>query len=303
LVTACYRWNADQTECCRVRGSIRKCGFPHIGHMEKVLIRFKRECRRAALKCGFLSMRRKVDFIICGTQKSGTTALYSYLNQHHQVCMAEKKELHYFDDDSLFLDGKPDYSEYHSWFSPNDAHKLLGEATPSYMYWKSSPKRIWQYNPSMKILIILRNPIERAYSHWNMQRFKKLERLPFYQAIMTEHERKKKYHPFQDMNFSYVDRGFYLEQLRRIWTYFSKDQVLILKNEYLKHCHDEALNDVCDFLGVDRFENVESKNVHAISYISPLDKKEKIYLERIYERHIREIERELGWDCSDWLGC
>jgi hypothetical protein len=68
---------------------------------------------------------------------------------------------------------------------PSKQHKLIGEATPIYMYWKEAPERIREYNAKMKLIILLRNPIDRAYSHWNMERSRKLETLPFFDAVKT----------------------------------------------------------------------------------------------------------------------
>jgi hypothetical protein len=77
-----------------------------------------------------LSFTRTVGFVICGTQKGGTTALDAYLREHHEVCMADRKEVHYFDNEEYFSNGKPDYSKYHAFFSTIKTHKILGEATP-----------------------------------------------------------------------------------------------------------------------------------------------------------------------------
>ena len=244
---------------------------------------------------------RVVNFLICGTQKGGTSALDAYLREHPEICMVDKKESHFFDNESVFCKITPDYSKYHSFFNPKSSHQLLGETTPIYMYWHDSPRRIWQYNPHMKIIVILRNPIDRAYSHWNMERSRKTDDLPFWDAIQNEQERCREALPYQHRVYSYIDRGFYLEQLRRLWFYFSKDNVLVLKNEYLKNQPQEALQDVCDFLGVDRFAGVATKDVHSRPYPSQMSDKEREYLRFVFEHEIRGIERVLGWDCSDWL--
>jgi len=90
------------------------------------------------------------------------------------------------------------------------------------MYWQNAPKRIWQYNPEMKIIIILRNPIERAFSHWNMERSRNAEHLSFWDAINTEKLRCQETLPLQNRVYSYIDRGFYIKQLENIWRYFPK---------------------------------------------------------------------------------
>ena len=101
--------------------------------------------------------KRAVDFVVCGTQKGGTSALDAYLREHPEICMAVRKELHFFDNEKKFSSGKPDYSKYHDSFNPQKLHKLLGETTPIYMYWNESPRRIWEYNPNMKLIVLLRN--------------------------------------------------------------------------------------------------------------------------------------------------
>ncbi len=242
-----------------------------------------------------------VDFVICGTQKGGTSALNAYLKRHPEICMADRKEVHFFDDESLFSNGKPDYSKYHSFFSLRAANKLTGEATPIYMYWHDAPRRMWDYNPNMKLIVILRNPIDRAYAHWNMERALNTESLQFWDAIQNEQQRCREALPCQHRVYSYVSRGFYLEQLRRLWLYFSKENVLVLKNEHLKDRPHEALMEVCDFLGVSIFRNVKAKEVYSRPYSSKMSNKEKEYLRFIFEYEIRGIERVLGWNCSDWL--
>ena len=245
---------------------------------------------------------RLVDFIICGAQKSGTTALDSYLREHPDICMAENKEVHFFDNESFFESSKPDYKKYHSSFRPNlSQHDLVGEATPIYMYWKDAAKRIWEYNPNMKLIVLLRNPIERAYSHWNMERSRNAENLSFIDAIRSERKRCREALPLQHRVYSYIDRGYYLEQLRRLWHYFSKNNVLILKSDYLRNRPEETLKEVCKFLDVNNFESVDAKDVHSRQYLSKMSDKEKKYLKYVFEYEIKGIERELGWDCSDWL--
>ena len=215
--------------------------------------------------------------------------------------MASKKEVHFFDREHLFRSNRPDYSHYHRQFSPHPSHVLIGEATPIYMYWYDAPQRMWEYNPNLKLIVVLRNPIDRAYSAWNMERSRKKESLPFWDAIRNERERCREALPDQHRVYSYVDRGFYLEQLRRLWNYFPKDHVLVLKNEYLKKQPSDALADVCDFLGVDHFKAFQPRAVHSRPYAQQMSGQEREYLRFIFEFEIKDIERVLGWDCSDWL--
>ena len=245
--------------------------------------------------------RRKIDFVICGTQKGGTSALDAYLREHPLICMANQKEVHFFDEEKHFRGSKPDYPAYHACFSPGPSHRLLGEATPAYMYWYDAPRRMWQYNPGMKLLVVLRNPIDRAYSHWNMQRKRGIDNLSFWDALHSEKERCRAALPYQHKQFSYVDRGFYLEQLRRLSTYFARDQALIMRHEDLRSRPKETMDAICDFLGVDPVQDLQVREVHSHEYDSPMSKSEWEHLRFVFEYEIRGLERLLGWDCSDWL--
>ncbi|MEQ9022615.1 MAG: sulfotransferase domain-containing protein, partial [Pseudomonadales bacterium] len=154
---------------------------------------------------------------------------------------------------------------------------IFGETTPVYMYWKESPKRIYEYNPEMKIIIILRNPIDRAYSNWNMERSRNNDNLSFDDAVDAEKDRCRETLPYQHRYFSYIDRGHYLEQLQRIWSYFPKERVLILKSEDLKKNPIGPLNQASDFLGVSKFKNVKKKKVHSRPYTSQMSKEKRIF--------------------------
>lgn len=215
--------------------------------------------------------------------------------------MADPKEVHFFDNEAQFANGKPDYSRYHAFFQPKRSHKVLGEATPIYMYWNEAPRRICEYNPNTRIIVVLRNPIERAYSHWNMERSRHADRLSFAEAIRTEANRCREALPLQHRVFSYIDRGHYLDQLRRLWTYFPKDRVLVLKHENLRGNPAETLNKASAFLGIAPFSNIEPKSVHALPYTSKMTEADRAFLRTTFAAEIKELEQELQWDCSDWL--
>ena len=162
------------------------------------------------LKLPFFKKRPNpvVGFLVAGTQKGGTTALHMWLKKHRQVMMAKRKEVHFFDNEKHDWKSR-NYDPYHAYFKPNPRGKLVGEATPIYMYWNGAVRRIFEYNPEMKFVISLRDPVARAYSHWNMERDMKKEKLPFWEALQAEERRARKASPLQTRAFSYLDRGFY----------------------------------------------------------------------------------------------
>lgn len=244
---------------------------------------------------------KNVNFAICGTQKGGTAALDMYLRAHPEICMANKKEAHFFDSEDNFRGNTVDYRRYHALFSPGPRHKILGEATPIYMYWRDAPRRIWQYNPDMKLIVLLRNPLDRAFSHWNMERAEKRDSASFWDAIHNEAERSREALPYQHRVYSYIDRGFYLEQLHRLWACFPKEQVLVLKTEALQKQPNDTLQQIFGFLGVTPLPLLNPVNVHGFPHTSRMSEAERTYLRSIFEQEIKALERALGWDCSHWL--
>ncbi len=247
-----------------------------------------------------MTKQNKVEFLIVGTQKGGTTALCKYLHEHNDICMATRKEVHFFDTNN-YSSSQASYAEYHSYFEPKSENQILGEATPIYMYWYDAPRRIWEYNPNMKLIITLRNPIERAYSHWNMERTRDKEKLSFWEAIQNENHRCKQALPLQHRIYSYTDRGFYSEQLKRIWHFFPKEQTLIIRNEDLKDKPYETLKKVFNFLNVSIPSNIIIKSSNSGRYLSPLSFKEFKYLKNTFSLEIQTLEKMLKWDCSKWL--
>lgn len=252
------------------------------------------------MKARNASREERIDFVIAGTQKGGTTALDVYLRRHPQVEMAKIKEPHFFDTEENFS-APPTYDDYHSLFNFGSDALVRGEATPIYMYWYDAPRRLWEYNPSLKVILLLRNPIERAYSHWNMERARNFESIEFEEALLTEQIRCREALPLQHRRFSYTDRGFYSDQLRRIWHYFPRDQTLVLKSEVFGAEPAGALEAICSFLDIPPMPVIETPRVHRGNYLDEMPDDCRTFLAALYKEEINELQRLLGWDCSDWL--
>ena len=110
-----------------------------------------------------------VNFLIAGVQKAGTSSLYQLLKRHPAVGLSSVKEVHFFDDESLDW-SKPPYERFHSYFPKRRRAIAWGEATPIYSYWPNALERIKAYRPDMKLVLLFRDPISRAYSAWSHQR-------------------------------------------------------------------------------------------------------------------------------------
>jgi hypothetical protein len=240
----------------------------------------------------------KVNFLIIGAQKAGTTALYQILRQHPDIGMPLKKELHFFDNEETFSKETINYDIYESEF-PNKGYKVIGEATPIYCYWLPCASRIHQYNKDFKLIWILRNPVDRAFSHWNMEASRGNEFDDFYKSLFKELEWKKE-NKEQNRILSYIDRGFYHSQIQEYLKYFNINQIKFIKYEnFLKH-PDVVIKDLLNFLKVDTSYYYENKIYFQIPYLKKINKKERRYLVKIFKNEIEKIEELLGWNCSDW---
>jgi len=249
---------------------------------------------------------QRVSFLICGTQKAGTTALADYLRGHPQLFLPEQKELHHFDNETLNWGPgngaqRRNARRYHEAFQTAPAGSLWGEATPIYMYWDTAPERIWRYNPAMRIVVILRNPVERAYSHWAMEMGRGADPFSFEDALHQEGQRCREALPLQHRVYSYQDRGYYSAQLRRLWRFFGEDAVLVLRQEELRQAPRRCLDSVCQHLGVHPFSSVEPLEQHVGRYDQAMHPETREHLRQTFANEIRQLEAMLGWDCRHWL--
>jgi Sulfotransferase domain len=257
----------------------------------------------------FGSKRRRVerlDFIVPGAQKSGTTALHYFLKKHPQIALPDRQELHFFDDEEVFSRQPGDYELLHGQFRKGGDRLLpirlglAGEVTPSYLYWKPAMERIRNYNPRIKLVILLRSPIDRAFAHWNMQRFKDREPLDFLDALKAEPRRIAQPLSIESRRFSYVDRGFYSVQLERVFKFFPRKQVKVMRFEDFRDRKQETLDSIFDFLGVTRLRAIRDKDRNVVPYERAMAHKERKYLSEVFSSEIAKLEQMLGWDLSAW---
>lgn len=183
-------------------------------------------------------MPKMPNFLIIGAHKAGTTSLYRYLSQHPQLFMSAVKEPHFFSFMGHPLDfNDPNFNptklrsvstiqEYQSLFQHAGDAIAIGEASPSYLYVAQSATKIYEYLPTVKLIAILRNPADRAYSNFMHCRARKhkepLE--DFSEALKAEAARiKENWSPL----WHYQQMGFYYQQLQRYYQLFSKEQIQI----------------------------------------------------------------------------
>ena len=199
-----------------------------------------------------------VDFMIVGAQKCGTTALAHFLAQHPDIGMSRPKEPHLFDAPE-FLPDDCTPRQLDERYAGNFAHcrdvALRGEATPIYLYLPDVAPALKRYNPNLKLIVLIRDPVARAISNYRMQKSRSREHLPFWLALLSEpfrllREQDALAARSPSREHSYRGRGLYSLQLRNLYRYFPRDQVLIHRSEALMYDHDAVLREVFTFLGV-----------------------------------------------------
>ncbi len=201
------------------------------------------------------------NFLICGSGESGTSWLYAALAQHPQVFLpAEMRpEPHFFFKSWEYEKGFDYYLSRYFTQVPGAA-VAVGERSSSYMFGKDCAERIAQRLPDVKLIFMLREPVDRAYSNWRFSVQSGVEIRSFEQAIRKESQRAaKENRPFwrEIQPFAYVGRGMYAEQLERFFHYFPQRKMLILNSDRVKQNEREAFQRVCSFLGVDAGFNYE----------------------------------------------
>jgi len=189
------------------------------------------------------------DFFIIGVQKSGTSTLHNILKNTDIVSLPKNKETHYF---SYLINRKKSYSWYKEQFLIKKYHKLIGEVDPSYIYINGSAENIKKIVKNPKIIIMLRKPIERAFSHYSMSYRRGLEKYSFIEAVSNESKRLKNGKEFDMNNFSYLDRGNYSYQIARYQKIFKDSSFLFLKFDDLldKKSKEELIISLFKFLDI-----------------------------------------------------
>ncbi|MFC3088051.1 sulfotransferase family protein [Tabrizicola soli] len=185
----------------------------------------------------------KVSFLVVGAQKSGTTTLHHHLAQQPDLYLPGCKEVHFFDGDSRDW-SSPDYRAYEAFLTAAASTQICGEATPAYMVHRRFLERIRAYNPQMRLIAVLRHPVERAWSNWRMLVTQGAETLPFAQAIRDRRNRIAK----NWRAYSYVERGFYADQIANILDLFPAGNCHFLLTEDLARDPTAAIGGTCALL-------------------------------------------------------
>jgi|CXWL01.1.fsa_nt_gi hypothetical protein len=243
------------------------------------------------------------NFIIIGEQKCGTSTLYDNLIQHPQIIPALRKEIHFFD--NWYHIG---LNMYRAFFPTNDQIpknnlSIIGEASPNYFHHPLVPKRIKENLPNVKLIVLFRNPVERAYSHFNMMKNSGYESLSFEEAIEYEKHVFKEgkiswmleYRVFNQTHHPYLLRGIYVNSFRRWLEFFPRNQILVINSEDLKSNKSQILEKTFEFLNVPSYNLGKLEDQNVAKY-DPMNSDTKKMLEDFFKPYNQELYDLLNID-------
>jgi hypothetical protein len=246
-----------------------------------------------------VSLRPLPNFLILGAQKTGTTALYAYLRWHPEITGPSFKEVSFFD---------RHYAHGERWYRahfPAGRRPLVGEASPGYLLHPLAPERVARMLPEARLVAILRNPVDRAFSHYQHEVSLGREPLSFEEAIAQEEERMRgefermladeSYFSHAWWNYTYVARGLYAEQLERWFATFRGEQLLVLLTDELAQDPAGTYGRVLEFLGAKPHALASYPRIFEREY-EQMPVATRAGLESTFEEPNRRLQTLLGRD-------
>ena len=243
------------------------------------------------------------DFLILGAQKAGTTALYAYLRWHPTITGPSWKEVSFFD--RHYHRGVP---WYRGQFPLRSGGKIVGEASPGYLFHPLAPKRVAATVPGAKLIALVRDPVDRALSHYHHEVALGREPLSFEEALEAEEERtrgeeeriarKPGYFSHAWWDHTYLARGRYAEQLERWLQVFPRERLLVVVSEELAGDPGAAYARVLEFVGAPAHTLREYPRVYRQEYAEMRHETRRRLAELFSEPNRRLYEllgRDLGW--------
>jgi len=254
-------------------------------------------------------MRLRPTFLIIGALKAGTTSLHGYLSDHPAVFCSKTKEVHYFSlkyplGERWYLSHFPLATRAATTRLRTGVRISVGEATPAYLFDPRSPGRVRAFNADMKLIVVLRDPVERAYSHYQMERETRDETRSFEDALAWEEAELEPelerwvadptyVSPLPLFGRSYVARGCYAEHLERWLAFFPREQLLALTSDELLDDPSSALSKVEAFLEIPQWHPSSYPRENVREY-PPMSRATRDHLRAVFEQHDRRLEELLG---------
>ena len=203
----------------------------------------------------------KIDFFCIGAHKAGTTGLHDTLKQHPEIFLPHTKECHFFEVEERYQKG---INFFYKFFKNHNSEKIIGNINPNLDIDIKKLDRVLKYFPDSKFIYIIRNPIYRAYSHYNMSKYRGLEKESFENALKMEKFRfanpkvPDEYYTKDSKHWSinqygYIERGRYLYKLNYLFENLKKENIkIIIYDDFLKS-PKKILNEICKFLEINDF--------------------------------------------------
>lgn len=234
------------------------------------------------------------NFLVVGGVKCGTFSLYKYLKDHPNVLTSGKKEIGYFNNDNIYPNHNYYLNNFRSKYAVDYSKiKAVGEFTPSYSF-QPCISRIYDFNKNMRLIHVIRNPVDRAISQYYMYKKKGMESRPIEKAIFNSDESN----PHQ--SYAYLTRGVYVDQIREMYKYFPKSQVLILKFEEF-FSNKENIRNVYNFLNIP-YHDISFETYNKGDYDHEITDKQLVKdLYAYYDKYNLQLRNEFNIDVSDWL--
>jgi ethanolamine utilization protein EutP (predicted NTPase) len=262
--------------------------------------KIKFACRRITWR-----QRALPAFLIIGAQRAGTTSLFRALRQHPQLYPSFTKEVHYFD--SGATPGIDNYARSEAWYRSHfPLRAAMGsdskafEASPLYLYHPDVPARLHALLPQARLIVLLRDPVERAISQYLFSQRRGYEPLPLMEALQAEEQRLQDTPAFSFHHHSYKTRGHYAEQLQRYLALFPREQLLIRPSERWFSDPQGVLQEVCAFVGVPPFAaSPELRNDAPQRPTPTIDPAVYAYLHDYFTPHKQALFALLGEE-FDW---
>lgn len=186
-----------------------------------------------------------IDFIGIGAQRCGTTTLAKTMSQHPQLCMSQPKEVHYFNLGTSYSSKKTENKNYYkdlNWYEKHFLHCgnncLKGEFSPAYLLDEQAPERIYDLFPNVKLIVSLRNPVDRAYSQYRLLKYYGNGETRDFDVVVREEP-------------EYIERGLYYRQLKRYFQYFDMEQIFVVFFEEFVARPNRVMQRLFSFLNVD----------------------------------------------------
>ena len=256
------------------------------------------------------------EYLIIGAAKCGTTSLYNYLIQHPAVLPCFKKEVHYFDyyfhkGEKWYRSHFPSEKEVKNKEAELAQHIISGESSPYYLAHPLSPKRVKKLLPNVKMICMLRNPIDRAISSFNNQVRLGIEPLnDFEEAIRLEDERisgheerlrtDPSYSSFEHKYFSYLRRGIYADQLENWYQHFPKEQILVIQSEFFYVDPSPYFKEVVQHIGLQPWEPSKYKIFNAGGEYDKMSDSLRRKLVEYYRPHNERLFQLIGKRFDNW---